>query len=122
MHVQAYARSAPRPRGTTLAQDFFDLGEPCSLTDPIPFTHAYVLPGAVLPFRSCCCCFRLKARHPLLPAHKPLPAHQLPYPYPCRDMPCTNPLPPGLIPADTDYRMFSYRNYGSLPGERHSAR
>ena len=24
---------------------------------------------------------------------------------------------PGLIPADTDYRMFSYRNYGTLPGE-----
>lgn len=22
----------------------------------------------------------------------------------------------GLIPADTDYRMFSYRNYGSIPG------
>lgn len=24
---QAYARSAPRPRGTTMAQDFFDLGQ-----------------------------------------------------------------------------------------------
>ncbi|KAL4424855.1 hypothetical protein ABPG77_011105 [Micractinium sp. CCAP 211/92] len=45
--LQAYARSAPNPRGTTMAQDFFDLG---------------------------------------------------------------------LIPADTDYRMFSYRHYGSLPG------
>ncbi|KAL4421351.1 hypothetical protein ABPG75_010642 [Micractinium tetrahymenae] len=45
--LQAYARSAPHPRGTTMAQDFFDLG---------------------------------------------------------------------LIPADTDYRMFSYRHYGSLPG------
>lgn len=45
--LQAYARSAPHPRGTTLAQDFFDLG---------------------------------------------------------------------LIPADTDYRMFSYRHYGGLPG------
>ncbi|EFN50786.1 hypothetical protein CHLNCDRAFT_142511 [Chlorella variabilis] len=45
--LAAYARSAPRPRGTTMAQDFFDLG---------------------------------------------------------------------LIPADTDYRMFSYRHYGSLPG------
>ena len=27
--VQAYARSAPRPRGTTLAQDFFDMGGRC---------------------------------------------------------------------------------------------
>ncbi len=23
----------------------------------------------------------------------------------------------GILPADTDYRMFSYRHYGSLPGE-----
>lgn len=45
--LRAYARAAPFPRGTTVAQDFFDLG---------------------------------------------------------------------LIPADTDYRMFSYRHYGELPG------
>jgi hypothetical protein len=45
--LRAYARTAPAPRGTTLGQDFFELG---------------------------------------------------------------------LIPADTDYRMFSYRHYGSVPG------
>lgn len=45
--LRAYARAAPYPRGTTVAQDFFDLG---------------------------------------------------------------------LIPADTDYRMFSHRHYGALPG------
>jgi hypothetical protein len=45
--LRAYARAAPFPRGTTVAQDFFELG---------------------------------------------------------------------LLPADTDYRMFSYRHYGALPG------
>jgi Peptidase family M28 len=45
--LRAYARTAPAPRGTTLGQDFFELG---------------------------------------------------------------------LIPADTDYRMFSYRHYGAVPG------
>lgn len=45
--LRAYARAAPAPRGTTLGQDFFELG---------------------------------------------------------------------LIPADTDYRMFSYRHYGAVPG------
>ena len=45
--LRAYARVAPHPRGTTVGQDFFDLG---------------------------------------------------------------------VIPADTDYRMFSYRHYGSVPG------
>ncbi|KAL4547458.1 hypothetical protein Ndes2526B_g06708 [Nannochloris sp. 'desiccata'] len=45
--LRAYARTAPAPRGTTLGQDFFELG---------------------------------------------------------------------LIPADTDYRMFSYRHYGAIPG------
>lgn len=39
-------------------------------------------------------------------------------PLPCiTHTPPSNPPPPaGLIPADTDYRLFSYRRAGTLPG------